>query len=225
MDVAAGRTANLLHARVAVVNQGPTPWTVDGREQVAAIPGQPTVAPAFLNTDAGSGPVYMVGPGQSRVFDLYFAMPPPLDYPENLAGFELLWKANVNGQPVVGRTPFQRFVDQPRSYAPYPPYVSVHLGWGAGWWYGPFFPYRYPPVIRTYYYPPVRGRAGPGWRGGPPAVLARLTRWRRRLARNTGRRRPGWRRRRLARIARRRWFPAAAAAAGGVGRATAMPFS
>jgi hypothetical protein len=166
MDVAEGRRANLLHARLAVVNQAPTPWTVDGREQVAAVPNQPTVAPAFLNTDAGTGPVYVVGPGQSKVFDLYFALPPPLDRPENLMGFELSWKADINGRPVVGRTTFQRFIDERRSYAPYPPFVSFHLGWGMGWWYGPYSPYRYPPVIRTYYYPPW-GRAGPGWYGSP----------------------------------------------------------
>ena len=153
--------------RGAGANRATTPWTVDGREQVAAVPNQPPVAPAFLNTDAGVGPVYVVGPGQSKVFDLYFALPPPLDRPENLVGFDLSWKSDINGRPVAGRTTFQRFIDEQRSYAPYPPYVSVHLGWGVGWWYGPFFPYRYPPVIRTYYYPPYRGRAGPGWHGAP----------------------------------------------------------
>jgi hypothetical protein len=167
MDVSEGSTANLLHARVAVVNQAAAPWTVDGREQVAVAPNQPPVAPAFLNTDAGAGPVYVVGPGQSKVFDLYYAMPPPLDHPENLMAFELSWKADLNGRPVSGRTTFQRFIDEQRSYASYPPFVSFQLGWGVGWWYGPFFPYRHPPVIRGYYYPPVRGRAGSRWRGSP----------------------------------------------------------
>ena len=64
MDVAADRTANMLHARLVAVNNGPQAWTVDGRaQQLLVPPGQQPVSPAFLNTDAGSGPVYTVPPG------------------------------------------------------------------------------------------------------------------------------------------------------------------
>jgi hypothetical protein len=168
MEVEAGRNATLLHARLAVSNASQNVWTVDGREQALAAPGQAPQGAAFLNTDAGAGPVYTVPPGQSRVFDLYFIPPPPLDHPQNLAGFELDWRVNAGGAPIAMRTPFQRFEGQVGSYAGYPPYVAVHLGWGLGWWYGPYYPYRYryPPLIRGYYYPPIRGRTYPGWHGG-----------------------------------------------------------
>lgn len=169
MDVASNQTANLLHARLAAVNHGPGIWTVDGREQVLSIPGQPTIAPAFLNTDAGAGPVYTIGPGQTRVFDLYYALPPPLDQAKNVAGFDLLWRVNVDGRPMAQRTPFQRLTEPGQSYGPYPAFVSLRLGWAPLWWYGPVYHYRYPPVIRTYYYPPARGRIGPTWRGSPPS--------------------------------------------------------
>ena len=169
MDVGPGRPGTMMHARLAVSNGSAGAWTVDGRQQVLAAPGAPPQSPAFLNTDAGTGPVYVVPPGEVRVFDLYYALPPPLDQAQSLQGFELDWNVDAGGQPVGDRTPFQRYEGYPASYAAYPPYVTVGLGFGLGWWYAPFFPYRYryPPVIRGYYYPPVRARGG-AWRGAPP---------------------------------------------------------
>ena len=141
---------------------------VDGRNQALTFAGRPPVGPSFLNTDAGVGPVYVVPPGQARVFDLYYALPAPFDQPMNLGGFSLDWQVNAGGQIVPGRTPFQRFEGVAGSYEPYPPYVAVGLGFGVGWWYGPYFPYHraYPPIVRHYYYPPGRGPGGP-WHGRP----------------------------------------------------------
>jgi hypothetical protein len=181
MEVAAGRNADLLHARLVAVNNGGLPWTVDGRaQQLLTASGQPPLGPAFINTDATAGPVYTVPPAQRRVFDLYYAVPAPLDQPAQLGGFELAWRVDVAGGPVSGRTPFQRFEGRPGTYDTYPPYLFVGLGWGVGWWWGPAYPFHYRPVIRTYYYPPVRARTygpwqgvprttpPPGWRGSPP---------------------------------------------------------
>src|SRR5436305_1586060 len=58
MDVAEGRTADMMHARLVVMNGGVAPWTVDGRAQQLLVPaGQEPLIPAFINTDAGTGPV------------------------------------------------------------------------------------------------------------------------------------------------------------------------
>jgi hypothetical protein len=190
LDVAPGRSGRMLHTRLAVSNGSAMPWTVDGRQQILVAPGQPPQGPAFLNTDAGAGPVYQVPPGGTNVFDLYYVVPPPLDRPRDLGGFSFDWNVDAGGQVVAERTPFQRLESVPPSYALYPPFVAVGLGFGIGWWYGPFFPhpYRYPPVIRGYYYPPGRAWGGPwrgpparawrgtppsagGWRGTPPASL------------------------------------------------------
>jgi len=171
MDVAQDRTANLLHARLVAVNSGPETWTVDGNSQQLTVPpGQQPLSPAFINTDAGTGPVYTVPPAQRRVFDFYYAVPPPMDQAEQLGFFELGWRVDVAGRPIAQRTPFQRYEDRRGAYEPYPPYVFVGLGFGVGWWYGPaFYPYHYRPIIRGYYYPPIRGRTyGPTWRGVPP---------------------------------------------------------
>src|SRR5262245_31802263 len=68
-----GQPATLLHARLAVSNGSAQPWTVDGRRQVLVAPGYPRLTPAFANSDAGTGPVYVVPPGSSNVFDLYYS--------------------------------------------------------------------------------------------------------------------------------------------------------
>jgi hypothetical protein len=170
-DNGQGGGQRLLHARVAVSNGSAATWEVDGRQQFIAAPGQSPQPPSFVNTNAGSeGPVYPIGPGVASVFDLYFALPPGLNQPEALSGFALDWSVNAAGNVVTNQTPFGRFDSAPPSYDPYPPYVVVGLGFGVGWWYSPFYPYRhYPPVIRGYYYAPRRTWGGP-YRGPPPGA-------------------------------------------------------
>ena len=170
-DNGQGGGQRLLHARVAVSNGSPTTWEVDGRQQFIAAPGLEPQAPSFVNTNAGSlGPIYPIAPGAADVFDYYFALPPGLAQAESLGGFALDWSVNAGGQVVANQTAFERFDGAAYSYAPYPPYVVVGLGFGVGWWYSPFYPYRhYPPVIRGYYYGPRRAWGGP-YRGAPPGV-------------------------------------------------------
>jgi hypothetical protein len=169
IDADTGLPGTLLHARLAVSNRSGVAWSVDGRTQSLQAPGRPPQGAAFLNTDASGGPVYVIPPAQARVFDLYFAMPPPLDQAPNLGSFVLDWNVDAGGEPVAGRTSFQRFEGSGGSYDSYPPYVGIGLGFGVGWWYGPLFPYHraYPPIIRRYYFPPGRAPAG-SWRGVPP---------------------------------------------------------
>jgi hypothetical protein len=168
MDVADDRTAEPMHARLVTVNNGPEPWTLDGREQQLLIaPGQPMLSPAFANSDAGAGPLYEVPPGQRRVFDFYYDVPAPLNDPRYLGSFELVWRISVGGRVIAERTPFQRFESPSAVYDPYPNYVFVGLGWGGMWWHGPHYPFIRPPIIRTYYYPPARVRTYGPWRGAP----------------------------------------------------------
>lgn len=163
-----GQRASLLHARLAVSNGGPGPWALDGRQQELIVPGQAPLVPAFMNSDAGLGPLYPIPPGQSRVVDFFYAVPPPMDRIEALPSFALAWRILAGVEPIAQRTPFQRVSEEAEpSSGPYPPYVFIGLGFGVGWWYGPFYAYHYPPVIRGYYYPPIRGRTSGNWRGAP----------------------------------------------------------
>jgi hypothetical protein len=170
-DNGQGGAQRLLHARVAVSNGSPVTWDLDGRQQFLAAPGLQPLPASFVNTDVrATGPVYPIAPGSANVFDLYFAPPPGLAQPESLGGFALDWSVNAGGQVVANQTSFDRYAGYAETYAPYPPYVYVGLGFGYGWWYAPFYPYpRYPPVIHGYYYPPGRAWGGP-YRGAPPGV-------------------------------------------------------
>jgi hypothetical protein len=166
-DLGPNQPGTMLHARLAVSNGSPQPWTVDGRRQVVVAAGYANQTPAFANSDVGTGPVYVVAPGRTAVFDFYYSVFPPL------TGFALDWNVDTSAHPVANRTAFLRVDEPARSYATYPPYVTVGLGFGFGWWYGPHYPYayHYPPVVRRYYYPPVYGHGG-GWRGAHPPPTA-----------------------------------------------------
>jgi hypothetical protein len=161
----------LMHARLAVSNGSAQPWSVDGRQQVLVAQGMPAQSPAFLNTDAGEGPVYSVLPGRANVFDFYYAVPPPYDQARNFGGFALDWNVGAAGQAIAEQTAFERFDGEPRPYRDYPPYVVVGLGFGGGWWYGPGYIYgpHYRPIIHGYYYAPGGVRGG-AWRGSPPGA-------------------------------------------------------
>jgi hypothetical protein len=160
LDVGGGATARMVHARLAVSNSGPSAVALTG-------PGIAPEAAAFINTDAGGGPVYSVPPSTVNVFDLYFQAPPPYDDPRNLGLFTLAWRVDAGGVAVAERTEFQRFDDARASYAAVPPYVTVGLGFGVGWWYGPRYAYWHrPPHVARYYYVPGHTR-GTAWRGPP----------------------------------------------------------
>ena len=172
MDLGPNQPGTMLHTRLAVSNGSGQAWNVDSRQQMLVGPGLPAQGPAMANTDAtGAGPIYQVPPGRASVFDLYFVLPAPLNQAQNLGGFALDWNVDAGGRAVAEQTAFQRYEGAPASYAAYPPYVVVGLGFGVGWWYGPFFPFRFrhAPWIRGYYYGPGRVRGG-AWRGPPPAV-------------------------------------------------------
>jgi hypothetical protein len=168
-DLGPNQSGTLLHARVAVSNGSGQPWTVDGRRQTLVAAGHATQTPAFAQSDVGAGPVYVVAPGRTAVMDFYYSVVPPL------SGFALDWSVDTSGRLIAQRTAFLRAEEAPRPYATYPPYVFVGLGFGAGWWYGPHYPYayHYRPVVRHSYPPPTAWRGHPaparsGWRGAPP---------------------------------------------------------
>jgi len=168
-DPGTGQPGAMLHVRLAVSNRSSGVWTIDGRQQALVATGYARLTPAFANSDAGTGPMYVVPPGRSNVFDFYYTVAPPV------GGFALDWSVDASGQMVAERTPFLRVEGPPGAYTAYPPYVAIGLGFGVGWWYGPRYyqpyGYHYPPVVRRYYYPPAYGYHG-GWRTNPSPYRA-----------------------------------------------------
>ncbi len=82
---------NALHLRVIVTNTGQKPWTFDTREQSILLAGKGTSMPAFVAADReGDGsqpPVIKLEFGQTRIADLFYALPPDLQRPDALPGF------------------------------------------------------------------------------------------------------------------------------------------
>ena len=170
LDPGTGQPGSMLHVRLAVSNRSASPWVIDGRQQALVASGYPRLTPAFANSDAGTGPMYVVPPGRDNVFDFYYTVAPPL------GGFAIDWSVEASGRMVAERTPFLRVEEPSAAYTAYPPYVAIGLGFGVGWWYGapyyhPYGYYHYPPVVRRYYYPPVYGHNG-GWRTNPSPYRA-----------------------------------------------------
>jgi len=186
VDVAPGTKAPLLHVRLAVSNNGGAePWQVDARQQVVDLGPEGRSRPAYVNTDIQGSPLISVPPGTKRVIDFFYALPAGMQGASSVPHFDVLWRVDIPGRPVVQRTPFDRLEVE---YAePYPAYVGVGLGWGPFWWYDPFYPaltFAHPFVLH-HHYPVIvgHGYAGPriygprmrgvppggGWRGAPPA--------------------------------------------------------
>jgi hypothetical protein len=179
VDVAAGTKAPLLHVRLAVANNnGDQSWQVDTRQQLVDLGVEGKSRAAYVNTDVQGSPLINIAAGEKRIIDFYYSLPASMQSAERVPRFDLLWRLEIPGRPVVQRTPFERaqIEDQPVG-TPYPGFVAVGLGWGPFWWYDPLYPSLtfYHPFILHNRYPGIVGRGyggprigGPALRGAPP---------------------------------------------------------
>ncbi|MES1206057.1 MAG: hypothetical protein ABUS79_08990 [Pseudomonadota bacterium] len=180
-----GPSKELIHVRVAVANQSDNhAWSVDPGQQMIATPGAPPQRPDFMEIDGRQNGTTTVPPGQRRVFDLYYRLPPGARDVGAIPTFELQWQVNTGDKSVGDRTAFSRepiddYDEGPRTR------VAVGVGVGVPWWaygygpgwYGPWGPYwgvgwgyRYRPYYGgTYgggYYGRHGGYGGPRLGGG-----------------------------------------------------------
>jgi hypothetical protein len=135
-----------LHARLTVRNRADeSPWSLDTRAILLAVPGHPDLRPSFANTDAGTLPVVTIGRAQQRTIDVYFPLPAPGG---RAPSFEVAWRIQTGAGPVAGRTPFRREplynqrarlsgeVDGPEPF--WDTYQgSFAPGQGPTWWFEP----------------------------------------------------------------------------------------
>ncbi len=155
-----------LHVRVFVSNRSGQPWTFDTREQQMEIQGRATSTPAFAsaNPDAGSSPpTVIIGPGATRLVDLFFPLPDDMQEAEELPAFQFTSRILTEQGPVATTTPFERVeVDHAAAYAydySATPYDYNPAIYGYDYW---DFPFWYNPV-----YVGFRGVRFPGYRGHP----------------------------------------------------------
>jgi hypothetical protein len=129
-----------LHLRMTLVDHGPTPWTVDTRDQRIDVEGYGASVAAFASADAGTRPpLVVVPPGGVRVIDLFFPLPDALQSDENLPSVDAIWSVEVDGRVVSERTPFDAIAVQPvETYDPAFDYGPEYY-WGPPYWYNPYY--------------------------------------------------------------------------------------
>ncbi len=119
----------VLHLREAFANQKDTvAWTVELAATTVQIRGARELRPILLNSDLGNLPIAILGRGEHRVVDLYFALPagaPP-------DAFTVTYRINTPDHRFLGKAELVRAVRtaEPSERLPAP-------GWGKSWWADP----------------------------------------------------------------------------------------
>jgi hypothetical protein len=126
--------AAALHVRMVVANNSDTPWTVDTREQLLALPGLGNSRPAFATADQGAAPMVVIPPNGKRTIDLFYPLPEDMQSANDIPAFDTIWKVQAGDRVVAERTPFERLEVHAR-YA----YDEGYDGWGNAYWYDPSY--------------------------------------------------------------------------------------
>ena len=125
-----------IHVRMVVSNNDDTPWKIDTREQLLALPANGQSRPAFASSDVGPGPIVEVPPQGKRTIDLFYPLPEHMQEASDLPEFDTLWKVETSTRIVGDRTPFERLEVVPRYAYEYDDYY-----WGPGYYpyYDPYY--------------------------------------------------------------------------------------
>ncbi|MFI5289422.1 MAG: hypothetical protein ACHQ17_07225 [Polyangia bacterium] len=161
-----------LHLRMVIANNSSQQWTVDTREQLAALSGEGESRPIFASTDQGELPLVPIAPGDKRTIDLFYPLPADLQKASELPEFDLVWNVDTgNGRVVAERTPFQRVTVEPQYAADYSGYYEPAY-WGPIWWYDPYyFQYTFARPVIIHRRPVIVGRPLPRHHRGFPAPV------------------------------------------------------
>jgi hypothetical protein len=153
-----------LHVRLIISNNaGERAWTIDTRDVRIAERGLSPRGPAFVNTGSADVPGGHIPPGQERVIDLFYPLPPGEEDPEDVPAFDVLWKVQTDAGVFAQRTPFERL--RIERVAP----IEWRMGYAAYWWYDPWYPgytiLRPGVIVRSHVAPPprVHVRYPPRW--------------------------------------------------------------
>lgn len=136
-----------LHVRLVVANNaGNQAWSVDVREVLVELRGEPPRSPAFVNARAGGLPAVQIPPAQQRTLDLFYPLPKERDEPEDVPAFDVLWRVHTDDGVDAERTPFEQIrIEQVTP-------VDARFGFAPFWWYDPWYPgfTILPPTVVVY---------------------------------------------------------------------------
>jgi uncharacterized membrane protein YgcG len=166
-----------LHIRLAITNKSDQPWTIDTREQQAALEGHATSTPAFASASRGTGspPLVTVAPNTTRLVDVFFPLPEDMQKASAVPAFRFTSTVHTDAGPVSETTPFDRVetdgdsavaADDSAPQAEYDPDAYGYDYWDAPFYYNPTFIGFYGGVYpRGYWGRPFYAR---GWGWGRP---------------------------------------------------------
>jgi hypothetical protein len=166
-----------LHVRLAIANKSTQAWTIDTREQQAALEGHASSTPAFASASPGTGnpPIVTIAPNTTRLVDVFFPLPQDMQEASAIPAFRFTSTLHTGAGPVSETTPFDRVetdgdsayaADYSAPQAEYNPDVYGYDYWDSPFYYNPTFIGFYGGIYpRGYWGRPFYAR-GRGW-GGP----------------------------------------------------------
>lgn len=142
----------MMQLRIILVNQGKKDdWTFNTSDQLLMIRPGGWIRPALVNSDLQGLPQVRVLPGERRIVDLYYSLPPEKDSLAEIPAFRFRWELEAAGRAIQETTPFERISESPdqkavariRPFDPIPyrrrsDFEFAH-GWGPVWYFSPDF--------------------------------------------------------------------------------------
>src|ERR1019366_5337714 len=96
-----------LHIRLSIANKSDQPWTLDTREQQAALEGRATSTPAFAarSPGVGSPPIVTIAPNSTRLVDVFFPLPEDMQSASAVPALRFTSTVHTDAGPVSETTP------------------------------------------------------------------------------------------------------------------------
>jgi hypothetical protein len=144
-----GKPFSALHVRETFTNEADkSPWTIELAATTVLVDDAQELHATLVSSDASSLPVLLVGRGQHRTADLYFALPANL---ASIDAFTVRYRLNTADHRFVARVALAR--------APSTAYAGP-AGSGHTWWADP-----------SYAWPTYNHRAGPLTARAPSSIV------------------------------------------------------
>ena len=132
-----GPALSVLHVRETFANRADLPWTIElAATKVSFGDAYAAAGPVFINSDVNTLPIAVVGRGQTRIVDLYFALPAQITEDEALPVFALSYGLSTPDRRYEANAMFA-----PSKRWPRPEERAPEPGWARFWWSDPAYPW------------------------------------------------------------------------------------
>jgi len=141
-----GRRIPVFQVQMIVANsRAAAQWAIDATAIKLVVPGAGEYRPLMVNADAGTPPLVLVDPGETRVINLFYPAPAGVNSDQQLPVFTVVWQVTAGAGTITRRTTFERSpLDRgraARSFAFHDEDPGREMGFGPRWWYAPWYPW------------------------------------------------------------------------------------